>query len=148
MYKYSFEEIKAKVQKSLSILSINDSFLLKNNVAERAIAHKLGEYLQNLFPYYTVDCEYNRHGQNKKILSDKKVYPDIIIHERGNNKNNLLVIEIKKDINEDINDFKKLSEFTRSGNDYKYHYGLFIHLNVDSAAKSLLRWFENGHEIK
>ncbi len=43
-----------------------DYFLVKNDVHERAMTHKLAEYLQLQFPDYDVDCEYNRVGEKRK----------------------------------------------------------------------------------
>ncbi|RZD14205.1 MAG: hypothetical protein EVJ47_05925 [Candidatus Acidulodesulfobacterium ferriphilum] len=97
--------------------------MLKNNLNERSITHKLAEYIQKYFSDYNVDCEYNRmpnkrnnNGEaeakfipkelnlsvSKTRSNDDKgttVYPDIIIHKRGSNKSNLIVIEAKKKAN-------------------------------------------------
>ena len=50
---------------------------------------------KKLFSEYNLDCEYNRNGSKpKKIISLKQnVYPDLIIHQRGSNDMNLLVME-------------------------------------------------------
>ena len=91
-------------------LKKNDWKLLKSDVNERSITHKLAIYLQENFPNFDVDCEYNRDGLDPKMLNlpvsnildndteAKTVFPDIIIHERGT-KNNILVIEVKKSSN-------------------------------------------------
>ena len=46
-----------------------------------------------------VDCEYNRHGLETKQLprkcrggSQSRVFPDIVVHLRGDNDSNLLVV--------------------------------------------------------
>jgi hypothetical protein len=99
----------------------NDLHLLKVNANERSLSHCLAVYLQDEFPGFNVDCEYNRDGIDPKRLphldlypdsedeNAKTVFPDIIVHRRGSN-DNLLVIEIKKTSNQtsrDI-DFAKL----------------------------------------
>lgn len=90
--------------------------LLEYDINERTITHKFAEYLNNksLFPWYSIDCEYNRMLDEwtksfitKKLRLDIEnvesddnnwitVYPDIIVHKRWNNSDNLLIIEIKK----------------------------------------------------
>ena len=64
--------------------------LLKRNVNERSIAHKLAEHLQRQFEGLKVDCEYNRLGDDLKTLYPKntqtareRVFPDIVVHRRG-----------------------------------------------------------------
>ena len=121
-------EIKDKITMVYKILLKNDHYLLEKNVNERAITHKLAEYLQMLFPEYNVDCEYNKNFKEpntlqpwdsitdiivqkyqakklscqeicRKLLTDAvSVCPDLIIHKRGTD-NNLVVIEVKKKTN-------------------------------------------------
>jgi hypothetical protein len=140
------KDTKVRIQEALNILTKNDPFLLKYNVNERSITHKLAEYLQQLFPGYHVDCEYNRMlkpNESKtfiskallnlkddkrvsiKSLNAKTVSPDIIVHSRGNNQNNLLVIEFKKGNRNSDFDKKKLKEYKRF---LHYKYAVFIKL--------------------
>lgn len=93
---------------ALRLLFANDAFLLEANVAERAIAAKLAGYLEQYFPAHQVDVEYNRHGLDSKMIElpencrgggRKLIYPDIIVHQRGNDDENLLVIQVKKETN-------------------------------------------------
>jgi hypothetical protein len=76
----------------------------------------------------------------------KTVFPDIVVHERGNDKNNLLVIEIKKSGNNSVResfDKGKLKAFTKEP--YSYELGLFI--KFDGPNKTpVLKWFKNGVE--
>jgi hypothetical protein len=120
-------EVKQAVASCLHILHQSDRALFVNDVSERAITHKLAEYLQAQFKDFNVDCEYNRNScnglQNPKLLrllADEKskikekalgqhpnleeeihssvsTYPDIIVHRRLSNDHNLLVIEVKKE---------------------------------------------------
>lgn len=55
--KYDFK----KIDIGLNLLLNNDGYLLKNDISERSITHKLAEYLQNLFPEWNVDCEFNKN---------------------------------------------------------------------------------------
>ena len=116
-------DIKNKIKSALEEVLKNDAYLLKININERTIAHKLATYLQCEFPDYDVDCEYNRNvlqddGQKyifrlkeklrvlgllkeeektiDKEIIERLVYPDIIIHKRDNTTRNICIIEIKK----------------------------------------------------
>lgn len=152
------EEVSEKLHIALNQLSKNDIWLLNNNLNERTIAHKLAEYLQQIFPEYHVDCEYNRDVEQNSGLKkvnilksryeaiknevvdelsiDVSVFPDIIVHRRGTNNFNLLVLELKKsrNTNRQARDFdiEKLHSFTDQSerNTLKYNYGVFLILET------------------
>jgi hypothetical protein len=101
------EEIIGRFQSALERLLRNDLHLLQFDVSERAITHKLAEYLQPLFENRHVDCEYNRNGHEPKRVNLPEpdnltqtryspTYPDIIVHLRGTNDYNTLIVEAKK----------------------------------------------------
>ena len=82
------------------------------------------------------------------------MFPDIIIHKRGSNSNNLLAIEVKKstsNISIDY-DFMKLESYTESSdiNSLKYKYGVFIRLHTGISKYRVpdITWFENGSIIQ
>lgn len=146
------DSVKQKVKNSLKKLRAKDRELLEINVNERTISHKLAEYLQNEFPDYSVDCEYNRHVDIKKTLEipdnhigwddteSKTVFPDIIIHKRMSDKDNLLIIEMKKTSNK-INrsfDLSKIQAFMTPP--YNYKLGLFLEINT-AEEKDNCKWF-------
>lgn len=70
---------------------------------ERSITHRLGIYLQENFPSWEVDFEYNRNGHEVKWFigmidkaapkdtEGKTVFPDIIVHNRKMGKNKLII---------------------------------------------------------
>ena len=116
------QEIQEIVNTAITALQDNDDFLLKQDISEWAISHKLAVYLDDKFPDCNVDCEYNGYAKadnNKKYImilrhrlsklgklkdsdGDEKtlkrsVYPDIIVHQRGK-EYNLLILEVKKEI--------------------------------------------------
>ena len=68
------------------------------DIHEQALSHRLAYHLENsnFFTGYNVDCEYNRHGDDTKEDSEGRFRPDIIIHVRGNDDDNLIMIETKK----------------------------------------------------
>lgn len=153
--------IKRAVNNALSQFMLRDIYLLKEDVSERAISHKVAEYLQNEFgSFYFVDCEYNRNfilqGRSKVIhvLNDEirelvknkssieiindlayrelSVYPDIIVHKRGK-PNNLLVVEVKKSSNQVGNklDSLKLAAYTDPSEANNLHYEYGLFIKFD-----------------
>lgn len=160
------------VDKAIKTLLANDIFLITNNVNERSITHKLATYLNIELnknkKEWDIDCEYNIMSKkviekdfitkklnlridqiNNNDVSAKTVYPDIIIHRRDSDKNNLLAIEVKKSKKLEkescIFDRKKLIGFTTEMN---YKFGLF--LIIDKNYKKILesmRWFYQGNII-
>jgi hypothetical protein len=136
------QEVQENLTKALDKLILKDDFLLKIDAHERTIAHKLAEYLQQEFPYWHVDCEYNRYKDKEKKVNQKKesIFPDIIIHRRNSNEN-ILAIEIKKIsykkkrkltyeelLKKYKNDIEKLNYYKEN---LSYQYTLFIEFYVD-----------------
>jgi len=152
--------IQKKVKDALKAFCREDRLLLDINASERSISHKLAEHLQKQFRHLNVDCEYNRHRNDIKRLQfpndssarmndleARTVFPDIIVHERGNDGNNLLVIEIKKS-NSGLNhfyDYEKLKAFT--SNPYHYKCGLFFLFDVEEKRLSDVLYFESGNKV-
>ena len=168
-------EIGNDLFKAISEFLLKECFLLKHDINERSITHKLAEYIQKYFSDYNVDCEYNRmpnerdernnNGEARKEFISKAlklypsqtcsyddkgttVYPDIIIHKRGSNDSNLIVIEVKKEANvckkwEESSDFKKLEAFTKSDG-LKYKYGIYLELNKNCPWIEIIKFFQNG----
>jgi hypothetical protein len=141
------------IEKMLNILYEKDKFLLsrKNDLTERSITHRMGMYLQELFPELHVDCEYNRMGKlagdevyytqgdyfvktvclSEGLMSDEddngsRVFPDIIVHKRGT-ATNLIIIEVKVQWKNSKagHDMKKLNAYK---NDLKYEHAFYIEL--------------------
>ena len=126
--------------------------------SERSIVTKYGTYLQNriknsIFENYNIDCEYNRnigsiktyHSYNGEIHA---CCPDIIIHRRGTNDDNLLAIEVKTWWNTNTkHDEDKLRHFTNQTSDYRYEYGLSITFGKDEDSV-IMKWFQDGKEIQ
>jgi hypothetical protein len=104
-------------------------------------------YLRELFPDWDVDVEYDRDGYQRKHIrvpyhprfnpQNNPIYfplPDIIIHHRGPN-DNLVVIEMKKSANKDMDEFErdifKLRCYKKRPLYYKI--ALFIIINTDNS---------------
>ncbi|WNM18866.1 hypothetical protein [Flavobacterium capsici] len=71
------EIILKNVESAINILLRDDNWLLKKDLSERSISHKLAEYLQPLFKDYNVDCEYNgdidRENHQERELGRKRI---------------------------------------------------------------------------
>lgn len=165
-----FNNVQTNLSTAITRLMDKDFYLLKHDVNERSITHKLAEHLQSVFgDSLNVDCEYNRHIKGsidpKKIYilevekerivdrsySEASVFPDIIVHKRGENIHNTLVIEVKKSTSTvDRNyDFKKLECYTESNsgiNKLQYKYGVFIlfYTREDCGNEPEIIWFKDG----
>ncbi len=134
-----------RIEDAIWILQRRDGDLFEDRIAgERAIAHRLGLFLQHLFPTFDVDCEYNRMGEDPKLpkrirgelrresneTDEELATPDICIHRRGktNRENNLLVVEVKIEGNNSNvdSDWAKLKAFTSGGEKFTYQHGLWL----------------------
>lgn len=134
-------DILNNVISAISDLEKNEDWLIRNDLSEKSITHKLALYIANYFPDYDIDCEYNGNieseGGRKRIkalkydlaeikllkkaeleleteIVDRAVFPDIIIHKRGRNDFNLCIIEAKKSTSR-VNrqyDYLKLKAYT------------------------------------
>ncbi len=118
---------------SIRDLLTHDCGLLEKKLKEETINHKLAVYLENHLccirtrVKFTVDVEYDKYIDVQKTMQvDGKTFvarPDILIHKRFTNENNLLALEAKKR-SISLRDEQKLRGFL----DYDYHYrfGLMI----------------------
>ena len=140
------KEVLEKIKNAYRKFLKNDSYLLKVGANERSITHRLAIYLEDEFPDYNVDCEYNREGADIKRIREifnnnipqtdisitdkdgntKSVFPDIIIHHRGTN-DNFIVIEAKKTTNNCEYDEEKLKAYKT---DLKYRHTFFVKFPV------------------
>jgi hypothetical protein len=154
----SLEIVKEKVEAALRKLRSQDSFLIQMDTNERAISHKLAEYLQEEFLDWNVDCEYNRHGCDVKKLKNvsvpnesigwdepeaKTIFPDIIVHRRNTDENNLLIIEVKKSSNTVSRKTDKDKIIVLTKDEYRYRFGLLLEISVNNAADTL-EWYADG----
>lgn len=158
----SEEKLISIVNKTLDDLYINDKYLLEKDASERNIVFHFGRYfINNLkesmdFKDYNVDYEYNRDVFNereyKEIIYENKqqrIFPDIILHKRGTNEENILAIEFKKrtNTNERKGDYFKLRALTDSKYKFKYSMGLFIDLGK-VRKNVLIKKFVDGKTCK
>ena len=135
MEKISYDSVESRLITAINHLRTRDTYLIEHNLHERTIVHRLAIYLEELFPTWHVDCEYNNdRGTVKRItaIHDKlqtflskdptatdlhatddasgntqTVFPDLIVHRRSTQEN-LLVIEVKQNCATSPYDQKKL----------------------------------------
>lgn len=129
------------IRGSLRKLYLNDIELIKIGGMEQAIAFRFGLYLvkeSNQFDWLkdlNVDMEYNKNGNDQKKTFRRQygTRPDLIIHKRGTNETNVLIVEIKGWWNNEPRemDIIKLEDFTSQYGDYKYGYGVILELNPE-----------------
>ena len=132
-------EVKAGIESAVKSFYATDQYLLDNGLNERTITCRFAYHLQHQFPDWNVDCEYNRLGEMPKMLDlpkdsvtwddteAKTVFPDIIIHKRGQAWPNLLVIEMKKrGLSADF-DYQKLKAYQEQ---IGYKYSCFIEIEI------------------
>lgn len=152
----SFDEIKELINAALGEFYSKDSMLLDYNteneaVAERCMVFRIGWYMLEKMKYmsqmqcFDLDCEYNRNFDHPKGmyrltlegLSEKikDAIPDLLIHKRKSNENNLVIVEFKKGSPsscEKANDEEKLVYFTDTNKEYGYSLGFYIELHKKS----------------
>lgn len=155
--------IQGHLKQAVNLLYQNDGFLLEINAHEIAITHKLAEYVQQKFPNYHVDCEYNREGDTDETKAlrgltecenidsrekERWIRPDILVHERGINCRNLLALEVKLEGGGNRGcDRAKLRELSKDNHDFRYQHALFIELPTGQeyeARQITVESFEDG----
>ncbi|MDD3195399.1 MAG: hypothetical protein PHU68_06325 [Paludibacter sp.] len=99
-------ELKAMINSTLQQLYNTDISLIDRHAHERSIAFRFGMYFAASVrassfagDNITIDFDYNRNDNNVKHLEEFNrrhgVFPDLILHHRGFNDVNILVIEFK-----------------------------------------------------
>ena len=148
------KEIQARFHEAVDRFMKEQFELLELNVNERAVGAVLAHlYVREVFPDHKVDAEYNRIGLDgdPKQLNlppecrrpSGRVFPDIIVHLRGHNDENLLVAELKMETNREprLCDHCKLEAFIEQ---LGYRVGVFVDLPAGPDARSrapTLVWF-------
>lgn len=140
------------MNRAIRLFLDSEGGLLRDDVSELTIVHKFATILGREFPSRNVDVNYNRHGQDIKFVRlpppcrnwqnpRRRVLPDVVVHQRGNDSRNLLVIEIKKSTNSEPRecDIAKLRCFREQ---LHYRFGLFLEFQtrVQMPAVSRAEW--------
>ena len=140
------EDLRKCIYRAGEDLYLRDSYLIANenaHVAERSIVFRFGLYLEQCLRsskrlmQYHLDCEYNRNLDDPKRIASRPngSAPDLIVHRRGTNEDNLLIVECKGYWAEEHQleqDRVKLREFLTFP--YFYTFGLLIRFERESMA--------------
>jgi len=135
------EQLNTAIESALDKVYEHDIYLIEQKVHERTIVSRFCIYFQHelnltTFASNNLDSEYNRYDTEPKRTSNftKGTYPDIILHKRGSNDANVLVVEFKTSWNKNTaKDIQKLKDYTNQQGKYKYGIGCSIVLNQNRA---------------
>ncbi len=166
---FTLEEAKSLIDYALSEFYKNDKQLvdyqsIKKSVAENCMVFRIGWYLLDKIrndPRYagiSLDCQYNRNfectkglflenenGRREKI---KNTIPDLLLHKRRANAENLMVLEFKKGkpTQEQMAvDAEKLCYYTSQDREYRYSFGFSIWLYKRNWAA--VKTYQHGKEV-
>ncbi len=149
------EEMEAALARALDRFVNDDAYLLAVDSSERSMSHRIAVHLAIELGDYDIDCEYNRDGFDVKRLNlgerwgaddeDEAVtvFPNIIVHRRGTNDQNLLAIEIKKAsaLGGFEYDCAKLTAF-RADLNYKWAIHVIIGNDRHGVFRRVITWIE------
>ena len=134
--RYNLDRMRRAVRSALHNLHASDHYLLEHGIHERAMSHRLAVYLELQFPGWDIDCEYNKFGGRPKLAptASRSKRPDIIVHHRGRDYDNLLAVEIKKLQTICQSDHEKLEGCIHH---LGYQWAVCVSINPDGA---MLEW--------
>lgn len=165
---FTLEKAKVLIDYALREFYKKDKLLvdyksIKESVSENCIVFRIGWYMLDkiqsdpLYSGISLDCQYNRNFEHPKrlfreteeniITKTKNAIPDLLLHKRRSNSENLMVLEFKKGRPQEVdmeNDVEKLSYFTSLENEYKYKFGFHIWLYKNQKAK--IKVYQDGKE--
>lgn len=132
-------QLRELVETALRQLYESDPELIRRRGMERSILFRFGLYFSNLISEIewlsrlNLDLEYNKNGEGQKMIL-RRVYgvqPDLILHRRGNNEENTLIIEFKGWWNRTARrvDREKIEDFVNQNHDYRYGLGILVEIN-------------------
>ena len=153
---------KEIIEYGLTQFYTNDKILIDNGVSERSAFFRIGYYMADkikqypLFKNISIDCEYNRNLKSSKSMYKqtldgikkkiKDAMPNLLMHERGKNENNLIIVEFEKSgSSAKENNEEKLFYFTNPENEYNYKFGFRIILYKANSAQ--IHIYEKGKEF-
>jgi hypothetical protein len=158
----SLDQIKRKVGKCLRKLYDLDKILFERNggrgVCERCMVFRFAMYLQEAFPGFSVDCDFNSAAHGGQPVSGKPIanrdgtttkrFVDIIVHRRATDgHSDFICFEVKKWNNNCRRDsVKDQSNLRGLTSEYRYRYGFHLILGK---SRSKTRWtiFEHGEVL-
>lgn len=147
--KAEWNKWKEKIKEAFEKMYGNDSELItKSRVCERCLMFRFALYLYPKLPDgLDLDCEYDKHGVDPKGIMHNGtrtlISPDIIIHKRGNDVHNYVMIELKKNKAKGItHDYEKLAHCTEppinDGDKYRYGYRFGVSIIIKDNVKETM----------
>jgi hypothetical protein len=179
-----YEDVANRLRSAIRKLLKEDRDLFDFAVNERTVTQRLAVKLEAEFSELRLelkaDCEYNRMwiesgaGENltktypREIFGEPRiddidavtVFPDVIVHLRGTQFANILVIEAKRNAPAELipeNDRIKLHEFTKIDGDFRYPWGAYLNFRTFKSPEEGPHraiclvdavWFSNGKELR
>ena len=156
--------LKLKLKSIIKKFLENDIKLIQKDAHKLALAFRFGLYLAEQFKNWDIDMEYNKRGnQKKRIMRGNKTRlfrPDLIVHKRTNDINNLvnnyIILQIKKNTSYELDspqvndDRESLKELTLNNGDYRYKLGilLYFYCKQDSTNYPYIEYYRNGELIE
>jgi hypothetical protein len=137
-----------KVARAVHDLYAREARLFEQDLGERTLTHRFAVYLEQQFPDWNVDCDYNRLGDRRPLLPKasivstddelgKSIFPDVVVHRPGV-PDHLLAIEVRKQGNHQPleHDRHKLRALTDPHLWFAYRAGICLVLGVAGVAAS------------
>lgn len=148
------EALLALLKESVQKFYAEPKCLISRNGMEQASAARIFYYMQNSlftdprfisFRDLFLDSEYNKNGNDRKMLDGVPTRPDLPLHNRqyGETATNTLIVEFKVSEQDIESDYRKLQGFTSQDREYKYFLGVSVKLNSTSAQ---YKYFQDGQE--
>lgn len=147
-------EVRSRLERAVSTFKVREHSLIRWDPSERSLTHRLAVSIEAEFPGWDVDCEYNRVGRLPKQLKGlvpehartddedaDTVFPDIIVHRRGPEGPNLLVVEAKKATSRASAD-KDKCKLKCYRNELSYQHAAFILLPAGEKEGAAIEWIE------
>ena len=147
------EVLQNYVLSAVRMVYEKNNILIKNGANERCVVAHIFACLLGIMGReigdLSLDFEYNRQGYSSesKDMGEKKrrIVPDLVLHRRCTNDDNILVVEVKKNRttrSRRKHDINKLEKMTLDP--YNYQFGLYLELESEQV---VLTWFENGRQL-
>ncbi len=141
------DELFFCIDNSLREVYLNHYYLIEKKVHERSIVFWFGIYFyqclqKTIYKECDLDFEYNKNLDNVKRTETflNGTYPDLILHKRGTNEDNILVLEFKPWWNNNSSrDIEKLKDFLNQDGEYRYKFGAFVRFEKERPEVEIIK---------
>jgi len=138
----------AMIESAAASTAKNETSILKNGKVERNFTSCFATEIAMVIHInlIRVDPFYNKHLGAAKILNGKLIELDIAVHERNDDTNNLVAIELETNNHPQRDDIWKLKKLTQELHGFGYKLGLFIVFGTGEKAGKIItkKWYKNG----